>query len=445
MQREASPHRVSNGIVAAALLSLAFPLVISAMYPESTQASLPAARLQTTMLERTALRLQERVKKQFGKAYSQSSLEEAITERRALLRSSTVVHYEATTSSPEAAATNDWTMRLADKPHWIVFTAGARPIFSLDSGAIRKHLLTDSSDRPLSPKHARLIDVGEKWGHAHATLTGSLRSGYSFAENKAALKIADALENGEQAVAISVAFEAARIYRDDVRYWTELSTGRSTFATSPYGRKTNIRKALNEHLDGMIVAPGEKFSFNGILGGPINGQNGWLDSLIIVNGRDLEPAPGGGICQAATTLYRAMLLAGLPIPVRRNHSLYVHYYEQYGVGLDATVFPGQQDLAFVNDYGEEVFIRSYTAGDEAVVQIFGTPDGREVTMEGPYFGGKTVEGRKLRANEIAWVRTIKRLGATERQGVFSRYLEVPYNLAGKYAGSRGLTELLAAL
>src|SRR5437763_5795507 len=47
-------------------------------------------------------------------------------------------------------------------------------------------------------------------------------------------------------------------------------------------------------------------SFNDTLGGPIDVSEGWFMALGIFNGQDLRPIPGGGICQASTTMYRAI-------------------------------------------------------------------------------------------------------------------------------------------
>jgi vancomycin resistance protein YoaR len=118
-------------------------------------------------------------------------------------------------------------------------------------------------------------------------------------------------------------------------------------------------------------------------------------------------APGGGICQASTTTYRAILNAGLPVIQRRSHSLYVTYYKEYGVGIDATIFPGSQDLTFINDTGNYLLIQAYTDGNEAYVNIYGTPDGRKVAMDGPFFSTNApsdliINNRSIRGNEIAW-------------------------------------------
>jgi vancomycin resistance protein YoaR len=205
-------------------------------------------------------------------------------------------------------------------------------------------------------------------------------------------------------------------------------------------------KAINEQINGVIVPADATFSFNSLLGGPVTLSRGWSMALGIFDGGDLRPTPGGGICQTSTTTYRALLLAGLPIKVQRNHSLYVHYYEEYGVGLDATVFYGHQDLTFVNDTGHPLLLMSWIDGDDAFVSIYGSSDGRTVEMQGPYFWTNApadlqINGREIRRNEIAWIRVIKLPnGAEARELRVSQYKQLPKNLARQYEPTKVASE-----
>lgn len=225
---------------------------------------------------------------------------------------------------------------------------------------------------------------------------------------------------------------------------TLLASGHSTFKGSGAGRKANVRKAVNERLNNIIVPAGEIFSFNAILGDEVSVRRGWYMALTIFDGGTLRPAPGGGICQASTTLFRAALRAGLPIVAQKNHSLYVTYYEADGVGLDATVFPGQQDLKFTNDTGHRILIQSYTDGDEAYVHIFGTPDQRRVTMRGPFFASTTPEdfrssGRMIRANEVVWRRTVETPAGSSESLITSRYKAIPKSLPKRITSTSEVT------
>lgn len=162
-----------------------------------------------------------------------------------------------------------------------------------------------------------------------------------------------------------------------------LGEGKSTFWGSSPEREFNIRKALNEKMNGILIPPGAEFSYVDALG-PIE-YGGWKRALVIVNGTEVEPAPAGGVCQVSTTVYRAALDAALVVTEQRSHSLYVIYYNDYGDGLDATVFPGEQDLKFTNNTpGYLLMIAQEEGYYESTIRFYGQSDGRSTTLIGPY-------------------------------------------------------------
>lgn len=227
---------------------------------------------------------------------------------------------------------------------------------------------------------------------------------------------------------------------------TLLGSGRSNFHGSGVGRKANVRKALSEKVQNVLVPAGAIFSFNDTLGGPVTKGNGWHDALTIFEGVNLRMAPGGGVCQASTTVFRSALRAGLPIVEQKNHSLYVHYYEAYGVGQDATVFPGKQDMKFLNDTGHDLILQSYYEGEDAYVNIFGKDDGRMVTMDGPFFASTQKEGsffldKPIRTGEIGWVRTVQKIdGSLDRTAIRARYQALPRSLPKTYVATTEVTK-----
>jgi len=223
---------------------------------------------------------------------------------------------------------------------------------------------------------------------------------------------------------------------------TMLARGKSNFAHSPWGRKMNVEKALGKQLNGIVIQPGEIFSFNDAM----KGVSGWMDAYVIVNGKDLVKEPGGGICQAATTMFRAALLAGLPVLKRANHSLYITYYKAFGVGIDATVYSGKQDLTFRNDTANPIVIVSRADGDDAIVELYGVPDGRTVSMNGPFFVPTKPDSiEKLERNQIAWEHDVMFSdGHTIHTTILSTYASgLPRKLASEFSMPRGIGELLA--
>jgi vancomycin resistance protein YoaR len=179
---------------------------------------------------------------------------------------------------------------------------------------------------------------------------------------------------------------------------TELiSVGRSDFTGSEQYRITNIQAGMRQ-FDGLLVPPGEEFSFNENVGA-INSENGFVEGYAIVQNRT-QLEWGGGICQDSTTMFRAAFWAGLPITERWGHSFYINWYDRYGYGeygdgpgMDATIYtgPGGSDLRFLNDTGNWLLIQTHVDVDKtlAEVRIYGTDPGRTVEFEGPVIFNRT--------------------------------------------------------
>jgi vancomycin resistance protein YoaR len=166
---------------------------------------------------------------------------------------------------------------------------------------------------------------------------------------------------------------------------TELvASSRSYFAGSSEGRRNNVQIAASK-FHGLIIKPGQTFSFNEWLG-EVTEEEGYDESLIIF-GNETIPDVGGGICQVSTTAYRAAFWAGFPITERWAHAYRVGYYEQGNqpVGLDATIYSPLVDLKFVNDAPHHLLIETYVNQNRStlVFKFYSTGMGRSVELEGP--------------------------------------------------------------
>lgn len=162
-----------------------------------------------------------------------------------------------------------------------------------------------------------------------------------------------------------------------------LGRGSSKFKGSISSRIYNIGLAASK-LKGVLVPPGSVFSFNEILG-DVSSFTGYKQAYIIKDGRTVL-GDGGGVCQVSTTLFRALLNAGLPIVERRAHSYRVSYYEQdSSPGLDATVFAPTTDLKFKNDTPGHLLIQPQfdSKKQTLVFEIYGTNDGRVAKISKP--------------------------------------------------------------
>jgi len=165
-----------------------------------------------------------------------------------------------------------------------------------------------------------------------------------------------------------------------------VSIGKSDFTGSAPYRVHNIGVGM-QLLNGLLIAPGEEFSFNKNIG-QINAANGFVEGAAIIQNRTQQEF-GGGICQDSTTLFRAVFWAGLPITERWGHSFYISWYDKYalgprgnGPGLDATIFTGGPDLKFVNDTGAWLLIQAWSNPKTGVAQIelYGTKPNRTVDL-----------------------------------------------------------------
>lgn len=166
-----------------------------------------------------------------------------------------------------------------------------------------------------------------------------------------------------------------------------IGEGKSNFAGSPKNRIYNIRRALQQ-FSGVIIKPGEEFSFVKYLG-EVDGTTGYLPELVIRNNKT-EPEFGGGICQVSSTVFRAAIYSGLKITERRNHSYAVQYYKPYG--MDATIYIPRPDFKFLNNTPGAIFMQPEISGTDLTFRFFGTRDGRTASVDGPYVLEKNDDG-----------------------------------------------------
>ena len=160
-----------------------------------------------------------------------------------------------------------------------------------------------------------------------------------------------------------------------------VSKGATSFKGSSAGRAKNIQVAASK-FHGIVVPPGEVFSFNQYLG-EVTAEEGYEESLIIFGDRTVRDV-GGGICQVSTTAFRAAFWGGFEIVERWAHTYRVSWYEP-PVGLDATVYSPLVDFKFRNDTPYYLLIETETdlATGTLTFYFWGTRTGRQVEMEGP--------------------------------------------------------------
>lgn len=116
-------------------------------------------------------------------------------------------------------------------------------------------------------------------------------------------------------------------------------------------------------LDGVVVNPGEEFSFNDTVGRRTT-DKGFSAGYIASQSRS-DMAVGGGVCMTASILHQAVKAAGLEVLERHNHCIQISYLP---LGEDAAVQYGVQDFRFRNNLNVPVIIRT-TVDDRLKIAI----------------------------------------------------------------------------
>jgi vancomycin resistance protein YoaR len=196
----------------------------------------------------------------------------------------------------------------------------------------------------------------------------------------------EAIQSGSSSIKLPVEVQPAAVSTKNVANMgiTALITqATSYFQGSSAGRMKNIEVAASK-FDGIVIPPGEVFSFNQYLG-PVTKEEGYDESLVIFGDRTAIGI-GGGVCQVSTTAFRAALLAGLEIVERWAHGYRVSWYEiNSEIGLDATIYAPNVDLKFRNDTDHHLLIHTESDLEAGTVtfKFYGTPTQREVTISKP--------------------------------------------------------------
>lgn len=213
-------------------------------------------------------------------------------------------------------------------------------------------------------------------------------AGYLIDESRLRSDFTDALNRKNFSADISV-------LRNEVKPTVTLSEAKekykvigtfTTKTTDNRDRNTNISLA-SEALDGLIIKPGEEFSFNNTTGNRTV-ERGYRSAGAYVNGV-LAEEPGGGVCQVSSTLYNAVIFSGLTTTERHAHSFepsYVTPGEDAMVSYDGYAGP---DMKFINTSSTSIAIRAVLTGQTLTCSIIGIPileDGVTIEMESKKIG-----------------------------------------------------------
>jgi len=319
---------------------------------------------------------------------------------------------------------------------------------ALDEGALRAYLEGLAPALAAEPVDARFhFDEG----------TGQLkpisasREGRALDVGGSVIRIVQKLAAGNRYVPLAVQVVPPR-YPDtatakELGIVGQVAEGDSYFIDSPSGRDHNIRLSATR-FDGIVVPPGETFSFNHYLG-EVSAEAGYDESYITA-GEQLAVEVGGGICQVSTTAFRAAFWGGYPIVARWYHNHRVGYYELRGagVGMDATVYSPQVDFKFTNDRPYPLLIETgiEEGAHRLVFRFYSTDDGRRVEKEEPEISGETEPGPPIYQLDetlapgtvVKWQSAVNGLTATVVRRVYDAAGDLLYDdtFVSRYAPRR---------
>lgn len=238
------------------------------------------------------------------------------------------------------------------------------------------------------------VDAKVAWSDAGLFATEASIDGITLKASEFATVVSDSFLSGHERVEIPVVVTKPEIDSNNLaalQIDTQLGRGDSNFEGGTADRDTNIEVGTGL-MNGALVKPGEIFSFNGAVG-EITADKGYVEAAVVVGertGKDI----GGGICQVSTTVFRAAVLAGMPIEEWHPHTYRISGYERdgWGAGYDASILqlgedPAQWgDFRFQNPTDGWLLVESWTAYPYVVVNIYGKDMGTTVDITGEFEG-----------------------------------------------------------
>lgn len=150
-------------------------------------------------------------------------------------------------------------------------------------------------------------------------------------------------------------------YRDVLGYYNSGHSSRPNIV--------NNLQLVCRFLDGVVIRPGEIFSYNDAIG-ERTVERGFMYGESFT-GFTVSRSAGGGVCQGSSVLYVCVLEADLEVLERANHGMVVGYTP---LGQDAAVSWGDIDFRFRNNTNFPIKITAKTENNLMQVQLLGTDE-----------------------------------------------------------------------
>lgn len=251
-----------------------------------------------------------------------------------------------------------------------IYEGEAKESYSLDMSSLDEEVKAEAAKVAAAwNKKAKNGSISSYDASADKFIFAGAETGLKVNEEKLISDITSALNAKQFDASINASVEVVQPeYSEDAarQRYEKLSTF-TTKTTANSNRNTNIKLAA-QAINGTIIQPGQEFSFNDVVGQRTEAK-GYKGAAAYNNG-DVVQEIGGGVCQVSSTLYNAVVKAGLKTTVRRSHTYEPSYVTP---GTDATVSWGGPDYKFMNNSEVGIGIRARYADQTLTISIYGIP------------------------------------------------------------------------
>lgn len=271
-----------------------------------------------------------------------------------------------------------WQIENAEFKKWLAFVKdGTQAVVAFDQDLMGEKLKLIAQEVNIPPKDANITFVEGK-----VTQFDASANGLEVDLEQSSAKInQEVFARNIFSVGLVVKEVEPKVKTGDINDMgiTEIiGVGESDFSNSSSNRIGNIKNAA-KILHGILIKPGEEFSLVDAIG-EVTAETGFFSEYVIKGDRTIKEY-GGGLCQIATTTFRAAMYSGLPVTERKPHSYIVSYYNP--IGFDAAIYGPHPDVRFINDTGHYILFQTHMEGTKLTFTFWGKSDGRKVEITKP--------------------------------------------------------------
>ncbi len=135
-----------------------------------------------------------------------------------------------------------------------------------------------------------------------------------------------------------------------------------------HNKVDNLKVAIRR-IDGVVIKPGETFSYWKLIGKPTYSK-GYKDGMVLHYGQ-FKSGVGGGLCQLSNMIYWMSLHTPLTVVERHRHSfdVFPDSNRTQPLGSGATCVYNYRDLRVLNNTNETYQLRLSIEGDSLIGKI----------------------------------------------------------------------------